>query len=352
MGGIAVTMPKSRAGSWASPHRRRDPRPGQGTKAGGEDRRMVVDAHQRFWNLERLRYAWIGPGQAIHRTVEPDELAPTSPPPGSTRPFSCRPRTRTRTPGISSRSRRGRRGSALLSAGCRSTGRPRPGAGSRPSAGSRSCAACATSSTTSPARLGRAGERGGRPRRARRMRPAVRRRGRVSQHLRHVPTLAARVPGLTMVIGHLAKPPIRARGWEPWASEPRAAAACPRVFAKVFGLNTAAGPAWRPDDLRPYVDWALEGFGPERLMFGSDWPVLELAGLGGRERAASSAARPSASTARFGPERPAPGAGRGPRVLALGADADRWGGGLVGIAATLSGQATRSARAASSPPYT
>ncbi|GAA2207875.1 amidohydrolase family protein [Nonomuraea monospora] len=99
------------------------------------------------------------------------------------------------------------------------------------------------------------------------------------RHLEHVPVLAERVPGLRMVIDHLAKPPIRDKGWEPWASLLARAAECPGVYAKVSGLNTAADAAtWTGEDLRPYVEHALELFGPGRLMFGSDWPVATLAG--------------------------------------------------------------------------
>ncbi|MEV1179499.1 amidohydrolase family protein [Nonomuraea sp. NPDC049784] len=99
------------------------------------------------------------------------------------------------------------------------------------------------------------------------------------RHLEHVPVLAERVPGLRMVIDHLAKPPIKEKGWEPWASLLARAAECPGVYAKVSGLNTAADPGtWTGEDLRPYVEHALEVFGPERLMFGGDWPVALLAG--------------------------------------------------------------------------
>jgi L-fuconolactonase len=98
-------------------------------------------------------------------------------------------------------------------------------------------------------------------------------------HLRHVPTLAERVPGLRLVIDHLAKPPIREGLWEPWAEQLAQAAAYPQVYAKVSGLNTAADWAtWSAQDLKPYVDHAVQVFGADRLMFGSDWPVLTLAG--------------------------------------------------------------------------
>lgn len=98
-------------------------------------------------------------------------------------------------------------------------------------------------------------------------------------HLRHVPTLAEKLPSLRMIIDHLAKPPIKERSMEPWASQMAAAASYPNVYAKVSGLNTAADPdAWSAADLKPYVDLVIERFGVDRLMFGSDWPVCLLAG--------------------------------------------------------------------------
>jgi L-fuconolactonase len=99
------------------------------------------------------------------------------------------------------------------------------------------------------------------------------------RHLRHVPLLAERVPGLRMVIDHLGKPEIAAGRWEPWASLLRSAAECPGVCAKISGLGTEANPeTWTAADLQRYVDYAIEVFGPDRLMFGSDWPVSVLAG--------------------------------------------------------------------------
>ena len=92
-------------------------------------------------------------------------------------------------------------------------------------------------------------------------------------HLRHVPRIADEHPGLTLVIDHLAKPPIRAAGWDRWRRELEAAARRPNVVAKLSGLDTAAGQAWTMDEIRPSVDIAIEAFGPGRLLFGSDWPV-------------------------------------------------------------------------------
>ncbi len=92
-------------------------------------------------------------------------------------------------------------------------------------------------------------------------------------HLRHVPRIADEHPDLTVVIDHLAKPPIRAEGWDRWRRELEAAARRPNVVAKLSGLDTAAGQGWTVAEIRPSVDVAIEAFGPGRLLFGSDWPV-------------------------------------------------------------------------------
>jgi L-fuconolactonase len=92
-----------------------------------------------------------------------------------------------------------------------------------------------------------------------------------------VPSIAERHPALRLIVDHLAKPPIRQRGWEPWASLIRAAADAPNVTVKLSGLNTAAGPGDGADDFAPYVDHALGCFGPTRMMYGGDWPFALLA---------------------------------------------------------------------------
>jgi L-fuconolactonase len=102
------------------------------------------------------------------------------------------------------------------------------------------------------------------------------------RHLELVPLLSERHPDLVMIIDHLSKPPIGrddswVRGWE---RNLRAAAANPNVLAKVSGLFPAGRELgdWTAEDLRPFVHVAVDAFGPERLMWGSDWPIVELAG--------------------------------------------------------------------------
>ncbi len=98
-------------------------------------------------------------------------------------------------------------------------------------------------------------------------------------HLKHVPTLAKKVPNLKMVIDHLAKPPIKDKQMEPWKFQLERASDQPQVYAKISGLNTAADwSAWSADDIKPYISVAVDCFGAERLMFGSDWPIATLAG--------------------------------------------------------------------------
>jgi L-fuconolactonase len=98
------------------------------------------------------------------------------------------------------------------------------------------------------------------------------------RHLEHVPVIAEQHPALQIVIDHLAKPPIAARAWQPWATLLGRAAEHPNVHAKISGLNTAAAPDWTAKDLQPYVDHAVAVFGSNRLMYGGDWPISTLAG--------------------------------------------------------------------------
>lgn len=96
--------------------------------------------------------------------------------------------------------------------------------------------------------------------------------------LRHVPELSRQHPGLRIVINHLGKPPIGPRGWDPWASDLATAAAFPNVFVKLSGLTTPVREGWSGHDFRRYVEHALALFGPDRMMYASNWPVTLVAG--------------------------------------------------------------------------
>jgi len=94
------------------------------------------------------------------------------------------------------------------------------------------------------------------------------------RHLKHARTVAESCPELSLVIDHLAKPPIASGEISDWARAIKEVAAIPNVSCKLSGLVTEASwTNWRIEDLKRFVDTVLEYFGPQRLMFGSDWPV-------------------------------------------------------------------------------
>ncbi|MGK5079486.1 amidohydrolase family protein [Janthinobacterium sp. HLX7-2] len=97
---------------------------------------------------------------------------------------------------------------------------------------------------------------------------------------RHLPALLAfaqRYPALRIVIDHAAKPPIASGEHASWAADLRQLAALPQVYCKLSGMVTEAGLGWTLADLQPYASVVLEAFGPGRVIWGSDWPVVNLA---------------------------------------------------------------------------
>lgn len=93
-----------------------------------------------------------------------------------------------------------------------------------------------------------------------------------------VTTLVRQCPTVTFVLDHLGKPPIQAAQLDPWRDQLAALAALPNVACKISGLVTEADwHQWQPEDLAPYVEHALAVFGPSRVFFGGDWPVVTLA---------------------------------------------------------------------------
>ncbi|MHA6480911.1 amidohydrolase family protein [Paenibacillus sp. strain BS8-2] len=87
------------------------------------------------------------------------------------------------------------------------------------------------------------------------------------------------VPNLRGVIDHIGKPNIAAGEFEPWASLMERASLHPRLYCKLSGMVTEADHgAWKPEQFQRYIEHILRLFGPDRVMFGSDWPVCLLAG--------------------------------------------------------------------------
>lgn len=107
------------------------------------------------------------------------------------------------------------------------------------------------------------------------------------RHLSRLLVLADRHPDLSIVIDHAAKPFIRDGLLDPWRADMAALAARANVTCKLSGLVTEAAAGWSPGDLAPYVAHILSVFGPARLIWGSDWPVVNLAGGYDAWRAAS-----------------------------------------------------------------
>lgn len=98
------------------------------------------------------------------------------------------------------------------------------------------------------------------------------------RQLATVPAFLDRVGDGRFVLDHAAKPDIAGGGWQPWADRIAAVARCAGVLCKVSGLVTEADHArWTPDDIERYLDHVFALFGPERVMWGSDWPVCLLA---------------------------------------------------------------------------
>jgi len=99
------------------------------------------------------------------------------------------------------------------------------------------------------------------------------------RHMNHIHRLAEAHPDLPVVIDHGAKPAIRIGLFQPWGGQLRYLARTTNWCCKLSGLVTEANHLqWDLDDIRPYVDHLIACFGPERLIWGSDWPVVNLAG--------------------------------------------------------------------------
>jgi L-fuconolactonase len=90
--------------------------------------------------------------------------------------------------------------------------------------------------------------------------------------------LVGKLPDQKFVVDHLAKPDIKGKKFEPWATRMRELASSPNVYCKLSGMVTEADwKNWKLPDFEAYLDVVFEAFGGERLMFGSDWPVCLVA---------------------------------------------------------------------------
>jgi len=97
------------------------------------------------------------------------------------------------------------------------------------------------------------------------------------QHLDHLHELLLRYPDLNVVIDHGAKPNIASNAYDSWSAKLGRIAEDTNAYCKFSGLITEAKPEQSFEDLTPYADFLLSHFGAKRMMWGSDWPVLNLA---------------------------------------------------------------------------
>jgi L-fuconolactonase len=98
---------------------------------------------------------------------------------------------------------------------------------------------------------------------------------------RHLPRLVQvvdRHPGLQFVLDHFAKPHLATGEIAAWKQDIASLAARPNIACKMSGLVTEAAADWQVADLREAVDHVIAQFGPQRMLWGSDWPVVNLAG--------------------------------------------------------------------------
>jgi L-fuconolactonase len=92
-------------------------------------------------------------------------------------------------------------------------------------------------------------------------------------------TMMRQCPEVSFVLDHIGKPGIKAGLLDPWRAHIRDIAALPNVVCKLSGVTTEADhDAWTRDQLKPYIDHVIACFGPDRILYGGDWPVSELAG--------------------------------------------------------------------------
>jgi L-fuconolactonase len=102
------------------------------------------------------------------------------------------------------------------------------------------------------------------------------------RHILNTVRFIERYPSLPVIVDHMAKPAIRDDGFEPWRRDMEEFRSLTHVYCKLSGILTEDGPSWTPERLKPYFDTVIDIFGPDRLVFGSDWPVVNLVADYGR----------------------------------------------------------------------
>jgi predicted TIM-barrel fold metal-dependent hydrolase len=99
--------------------------------------------------------------------------------------------------------------------------------------------------------------------------------GKGTAHLDHAIEIAKGAPDTSLMIDHLLKPDIKQHTLDPWRAQMTQLASFPNVSTKISGLVTEADPQnWKPEDLQPYVEHALNAFGEDRVVYGGDWPPV------------------------------------------------------------------------------
>jgi len=99
------------------------------------------------------------------------------------------------------------------------------------------------------------------------------------QQLEAVLAMTRALPQLKVVLNHMGNPPVPEKGWEPWASNMKRAAELPNMSVKLSaGLALVIRWKWSTEEVRRYADYVIGLFGVDRVMVGSNWPVVELGG--------------------------------------------------------------------------
>ena len=96
------------------------------------------------------------------------------------------------------------------------------------------------------------------------------------RHILNTVRFIERHPTLPVIVDHMAKPAIRDGAFESWRRDMEEFRDLKHVHCKISGILTEDGANWSPDRLKPYIEAVLDIFGPGRLVFGSDWPVVNL----------------------------------------------------------------------------